>query len=318
MIPPELPPPTLVSIILLTKNGEQYLRSLLAGLLSQTLIDLAEVIVIDSGSSDKTLSIIGEFPAVQLFQIPEEEFGHGKTRNFGASIARGEFLVYVPQDATPIDCDWLEKLLLPFADSRVVGTFGRQIPRVDASAMERFFLLNTYHDKSLVKFLDDGDEVSLARCFFSTVSGAIRASVWADHPFREDIIMSEDQAWAKDVMLLGRGIAYESSARVLHSHQYTIGGVFRRNFDSGYSISQIFGGITGVTRSSVFSMLVKEAGFVFRRRKLGDMLKFLPYEVARHFGFWLGLRGDRLPIRVSSACSNLRYFWSRSTSADTR
>ena len=40
----------LVSIILLTKNGEKYIRNLLDGLYRQRNIECAEIIVIDSGS----------------------------------------------------------------------------------------------------------------------------------------------------------------------------------------------------------------------------------------------------------------------------
>ncbi len=61
----------LVSIIVLTKNGEKYLHSLLDGLRRQSLFERAEIIVIDSGSTDRTLQIIARYP-VALTQIPPE------------------------------------------------------------------------------------------------------------------------------------------------------------------------------------------------------------------------------------------------------
>ena len=179
-------------------------------------------------------------------------------------MARGRFLLYLPQDATPVGSGWLDALLLPFDDPAVAGVYGRQLPRDDASAMERFFLLNTYSPRHEVRRVGRHEDSSLARCFFSTVGGAIRASLWQQHPFSEAVIMSEDQAWSKEVMAAGHAIAYQPAAQLLHSHHYGIGAIFRRNFDSGYSIHQIFAGRTGISPRQALSRLAQEAVFVLR------------------------------------------------------
>lgn len=300
----------LVSIIILTKNGETYFRQLLEGLYCQTGIDRAEVIIIDSGSSDNTLGIAADFPEARLIEIHPSEFGHGRTRNFGAAKARGEFLVFLPQDATPVGSDWLADLLQPFSEPRVAGVFARQIARADASPMEAFSLARIYHDHAETKILAQGEAVSFSRCFFSTVGAAVRAGTLAKFPFREDVIMSEDQAWACEVMCEGYAIVYQPGAAVLHSHHYGMADVFRRNFDSGYSIWQIYSRKTGIATTAVFSDLIDEWRFVKVNGHLSDWLWFLPYELARHAGFWLGLHGDKLPRRVCALCSKLGYFWS--------
>lgn len=299
----------LASVIILAKNGEKYLSSLLKALDQQILEGGYEVIVIDSGSVDGTLRVVAEFPGVRLYRIPPEDFGHGRTRNYGATLARGEFLVYIPQDATPIGRHWLESLLRPFRNPNVAGVYARQIPRPEANAMESFFLGETYRAEHETKSLDQGERPTLARCFFSTVSGAVRASVWAQHRFREDIIMSEDQAWAAEVMSAGHAIAYEADACVLHSHQYGIVDVFRRNFDSGYSVRQIFSGETGIPFGQILARLGREAVEVMRSGAVADKLRFVPYELARHAGFALGMHAERLPVFLRKKLSSLRYFW---------
>jgi len=301
-------PEILVSIIILVKNGEKFIRSLLDGLRGQSMFEHAEIIVIDSGSTDDTLKIVSEYP-VALTRIPPEEFGHGRTRNLGARLACGKFLLYLPQDATPIGPDWLAALLLPFEDAAVAGVYCRQVPRADASAMEKFFLLGTYPQRPAVRTLAKREEVSLSQCFFSTVGGVIRASLWKEHSFREDVIMSEDQAWSKEVMLAGHAIAYQPAAQLLHSHQYGIVGIFRRNFDSGYSVQQIFAGKTGISAPQGLSRLAREAVFVLRTGRLLDILRFPLYECARHLGFWMGVHADCLPVGLRKACGNLGYFW---------
>lgn len=302
----------LVSIILLTKNGEKYIRSLLDGLYRQRNIGCAEIIVIDSGSTDGTLEIVSAYP-LTLKRIAPEEFGHGRTRNLGARLARGRFLVFLPQDATPVGIDWLEALLRPFEYDAVAGAYGRQVPRPGASAMEQFFLLNAYPRQSQTRTLVKGEDATLARCFFSTVGGAIRASLWKDHPFREDVIMSEDQAWSKEIMLAAYCVAYQPEAELLHSHQYGIAGIFRRNFDSGYSIQQIFAGRTGISLVQGLARLAREAVFVLRAGSLADILRFPLYECARHLGFWLGMHAEMLPVGLRKACGDLAYFWDRET-----
>ena len=300
----------LVSIILLTKNGEKYIRSLLDGLYRQRKIECAEVMVIDSGSTDGTLEISSAYP-VTLVQIPPEEFGHGRTRNLGARLARGELLLYLPQDATPLGTDWLDALLLPFSDPVVGGVYCRQVPRPDASAMEKFFLLETYPPQYDIKTIGKPEDVSLARCFFSTVGGVIRASLWRDHPFSEIVIISEDQAWSKEIMLAGHAIVYQPAAELLHSHQYGIAGIFRRNFDSGFSIHQIFSGRTGISLLASLSRLAREAVFVLRTGHAADICRFPFYECARHLGFWLGTHAEMLPKSLRRACGDLDYFWDR-------
>lgn len=300
-----------VSIIILVKNGERYLRSLLDAVMDQKISGQFEVLVIDSGSSDDSLHIVADYPDIRLFEIPPGEFGHGRTRNLGARLARGQYLVFIPQDATPVGQGWLERLLCPFETPSIAGVYARQVPRDDANAMERFFLIDRYTSQPEIRSLPAEGRATLERCFFSTVSGAVRASVWARYPFREDIIMSEDQAWASEVMKAGYSIAYEPGSCVLHSHQYGIPDVFRRNFDSGYSIRQIYAGKTGMPLYGTMVKLLREAVFVLRTGKGGEWLLFLPYEAARHMGFLLGLHAERLPVSMRRKFSSLRYFWER-------
>ena len=59
-----------------------------------------EVIIIDSGSTDRTLDIAGSYH-VKLHHISNSEFNHGETRNLGARLASGQFVAYLTQDATP-------------------------------------------------------------------------------------------------------------------------------------------------------------------------------------------------------------------------
>ena len=81
----------------------------------QTLIAQSEIIVIDSGSTDRSLEIVRRYP-VRLIEIPASEFNHGSTRNLGVRAAKGEYVVMTVQDALPGSDDWLELFLAGFGN----------------------------------------------------------------------------------------------------------------------------------------------------------------------------------------------------------
>src|SRR4030043_1207856 len=119
----------MISIILLTKNGDAYLEEVLKKVFAQGIEDTFEVIAIDSGSSDHTREILTKFP-IHVEEIPPSTFNHGETRNLGARLAKGEYLVYLTQDATPLNEEWLARLVSPLrTDPLIAGSFSSQRPR---------------------------------------------------------------------------------------------------------------------------------------------------------------------------------------------
>ena len=74
----------------------------------------------------------------------------------------------------------------------------------------------------------------------SNVSAAARRDILLRFPFDEDLIMSEDQQFARDVMKAGYTVVYQPASVVLHSHRYSFVQAFQRYFDSVYSLIQIF------------------------------------------------------------------------------
>ena len=126
-----------VSVLIPTKNGERYLDELLTVVKSQKgSASIIEIIAVDSGSRDRTVEILRRY-GVLIVQIPPHEFGHGKTRNLAAAHAQGDYLVFLTQDATPANEQWLANLLAPLqADSTIVGAYSRHLPRANCHPME--------------------------------------------------------------------------------------------------------------------------------------------------------------------------------------
>ncbi len=304
-----------VSIVILTKDAGSQFRDVLKVIFSQNTKYKFEIIVVDSGSTDETLKIVKEFDT-KLFQIPPEEFGHGKTRNYGAKLAKGKFLVFLTHDALPSGNDWLDQLLAPFSEDQVVGIYARQIPKPDASPLEQFFLLKRYpdnaHRKRFEKILGP---IKLEDIFFSNVCSAVRRDILLKYPFDEELIISEDQQWAKDVLLAGYSIAYQPKAMVVHSHNYNLKTVFRRFFDSGVSFEQM-------KKKGDFHPGFKKNGLNQLREEMRYMIKnghgvMLPYEflynAMKYLGLEIGMKSSKLPTWLNKSMSQHRYFWKTRT-----
>ena len=94
------------SIVIPTKNGGELLDKVLSKIENQKTKYIYETICVDSGSKDNTIEIIKKHNC-KLYRIPSSEFGHGKTRNYGASQGTGKYIIFITQDALPYDDNWL-------------------------------------------------------------------------------------------------------------------------------------------------------------------------------------------------------------------
>ena len=93
------------SIIVPVYNLEKYIKRCLDSIFKQSFKDF-EVIVVNDGSSDKSLDIIKEYDVVL---IDQKNKGVSESRNNAIKKAKGDYIVFVDGDDT-IDKELLEKL----------------------------------------------------------------------------------------------------------------------------------------------------------------------------------------------------------------
>ena len=114
----------MVSIIIPVYNAEKYLRECIDSVLHQTEANI-EVICVDDGSTDNSLSILKEYKLrdKRIILLQEENLGQGCARNYALSHAQGDFVMFVDSD------DWLEvdcvEKLLKYTNENVIGRIGK-------------------------------------------------------------------------------------------------------------------------------------------------------------------------------------------------
>ncbi|HMO04613.1 MAG TPA: glycosyltransferase [Kiritimatiellia bacterium] len=302
------PVPGRISVAIPVLNAEKYLPTLLPAILGQKPVAPDEVILVDSNSTDRTREIAATFDQVRV--IPIARFSHGGSRNLGAAEATGDFVVFLSQDATPRGDDWLEKLLIPFEDPQVAATYSRQVPYPDANPMERYFLETHFPPGLAVRRAKEGHKpLALHDVFLSNVSAAYRRQALLDHPFDEELIMSEDQQISRDLLNAGYAVVYQPASVVTHSHNYTLNVVFRRYFDSVYSLTLVFPKHDmGTSASMGFSYLGREFMHMLTKHPLW-IPYYACYTVAKTLGTLAGHFAEKMPRAWARRCSLHRYHW---------
>lgn len=81
----------MITVTILVKDAERKLQEVLT-----SVKDFAEVILIDTGSTDRTLEIARSFPNVRIFQ--REFTGFGELRNYATTLATYEWILALDGD----------------------------------------------------------------------------------------------------------------------------------------------------------------------------------------------------------------------------
>lgn len=199
----------LVSIVIRTLNEGRYLSELLGGIVSQERdgFDL-EIVIIDSGSTDSTLSVAASFNA-RITHITKDVFTFGRSLNMGSDFAKGDILVYVSGHCVPSSDDWLKNLINPILNGAATYTYGRQIGRDTTQYSER---------KIFEKYFPAMSNIPQKGFFCNNANSAISRKTWCGFKFDEEVTGLEDMELSKRICDDGGQVAYVAEACVYHIH----------------------------------------------------------------------------------------------------
>jgi GT2 family glycosyltransferase len=108
-----------VSAVIATLNSEKYLDECLSSLRAQEYVGELEIVLVDAGSTDRTVEIAREHSVDQLLENPLRTGEAGKAVGFRA--AKGELLLSLDSDNVVVGSDWLRRMVEPFSDPDVMA-----------------------------------------------------------------------------------------------------------------------------------------------------------------------------------------------------
>jgi len=298
----------MISVIIPTRNAEDYIHRLLTSLRGQSIP--SEIIVIDSSSPDTTVKIADSF-GVKTKIIVKGNFDHGGTRNLAVTHAEGNIIVFLTQDAMPDDKYFLENLIKPLENPEIAAAYGRQVPEADARPSEKFARFFNYPEVPLIKGRDDISELGIKTFFFSNVCSAIRKKEFEElGGFTEKIIMNEDMLLASKLILNGYKIAYVPEAKVIHSHNYSWIQQFKRYFDIGVFFKKNSSALEHVKAYNVGTEFLKEElRYLLKNRSYRGFAYVTGETIAKYFGYKLGLHYAVLPNPARKKFSMHSHYW---------
>ena len=300
------------SVVLLTLNAGPLFAATLDGVFSQKIDGLFEVVVLDSGSTDGTQELARARGAA-VHTVPGSGFDHGATRDLGVSIAGGEYVALLVQDAVPLDDRWLAAMIEAFeGDPFVAGVYGRQIPRPGSSPLARVLVTNAptagpgrrvQHAGGPERYGALPPEQRRELALFDNVSSCLRRSVWEEIPFGRTGF-GEDLRWGEKVVSRGYKLVYEPRSVVVHSHERGPVYDLRRHYAEGLLLIDLFGLAPVPTFVSFLLNTLLASAHLCRRLLIDERAGWRsPLITARHaaasrLGLYLAARSRRLPARL--------------------
>lgn len=198
-----------ISVVIRTLNEEAYLNELLESIKGQNKDNFSiECIIIDSGSSDRTIEIARSHGSLITY-IKKEEFTFGKSLNLGTEFSSGNIISYISGHCIPTSKEWLNSLTKPIRDGISGYSYGRQVGRDTTKFSE---------EQIFQKYYPDFSKIPQDDFFCNNANSAIERNIWEKYKFDENLTGLEDLHLAKRYFNDGGKISYVSDAEVFHIH----------------------------------------------------------------------------------------------------
>jgi len=166
--------------------------------------------------------------------VSREEFNHGATRELARKHTLADIVIFMTQDAFPVDDLLFEKLVEPLVNGRASFSYARQIPCQGADIFEAFPRRFNYPAESQIRSIADVEKFGVYTFFSSDSCAAYLNSALDEIGGFRPTLTSEDYFAAARLLRKGHKVAYVAGAVVEHSHAYTLFEEFKRYFDTGY------------------------------------------------------------------------------------
>ena len=232
-----------VSVIIPTYNAGIQFETLLQRLQIQKGIRKIEIVIIDSGSTDMTEELSKQY-GVRFIPIPHEKFTHSYARNKGAGEATGDILLFMTQDALPVDEFWMYHLAEPIlAGEAVAVSCIEQCPE----GTDLYYRVSSWNhakyqgvlENSKIAALSENDSIDDLRvkASLNDVTSMIRADIFSRFLYRFGY--AEDLDMGLRLLKAGYKIGLLNTTASVHGHNRPAGYYLKRGFVEAKSLGKI-------------------------------------------------------------------------------
>lgn len=266
-----------------------------------------------SGEEDIVTPYIEKY-GVEVYQIDQKEFDHGGTRDYGASLSDADYLMFMTQDAVPVDSHLISNLVKAFEeDAQISLCYARQIAGKHGDVLEQYTREFNYPDKDIVKGKEELATMGIKAFFCSDVCAVYKKSVYDElGGFVKKTIFAEDAIMAYHMIMADYKIKYSKDAKVIHSHNYNYMQQFKRNFDVGVAHSQyheIFGSVQSVPEGV---KLVKETSRqMIEEKKYLQLVDLFFASGFKFLGYKFGCHYKSLPESIVLKMTSFKPYWNK-------
>lgn len=249
----------------------------------------------------------------KVYHHSKKEFDHGSTRNRGAKLSDADYFIMMTQDAVPADEKLIEKLLAPLKEKKAAVSYARQLPKEGCNPIERFTRSFNYPENSCIKGEKDKERFGIKTYFCSDVCAAYDKEIFVSlGGFIKRTLFNEDMIYAAKAAKAGYKIAYCGDAEVYHSHNYSAGEQFHRNFDLGVSQADHPEVFSEFASEGEGARMVKETAAYLWNNGYKRMLPGLfILSASKWFGYRLGKGYRRLPDKLVLKFTSDPSYWKR-------
>lgn len=207
-----------VSVLVPVYNGQSTIRECLDSIMALDYPrEKLEVIAVDDGSTDKTMSILKNYP---IKSVQKEHGGYPSAMNAGLRIAKGEIRVIVDAD-TYVEREWLTKILEEFKDDKVGIVSGYVATKPNAKFWARIvgFESEDRYDQMRSKYVD----------FITSTCTAYRKEVFGQVGFFNEVLKrGSDEDLAQRASKAGWKIVLKKEAWCYHDWSSSVKRYFKK------------------------------------------------------------------------------------------
>lgn len=212
--------PIAVSVLIRTFNSAKTLERVLSGL---KLVEGEEYIIVDSGSTDSTLSISAAHGARIIHATGP--FNYSKSLNAGFRAARNPWVLVISSHSIPVVADLLA----------VYRSVARELPpRVVVAYGPSTLDGKGPPDEQVRHYTQENYRSVYTAC--TNTNTLYRRSIWEEVPFDENIRTAEDKIWLLEVLKRDYAICLVPAARTLNKSQYSLRYMFLKGHSDFRSV----------------------------------------------------------------------------------